>query len=275
MANDTGDRLEGTLVTQHDDTKAYKFYRISNKERANGDPYNFTVNFGNDPRLDRITEVHLMSASIPNVFPNVSAAKGNSTFQATATIAGAISFVVPDGQYSTSTLSAYLKSQIDPLIAPSTVAITQDSNTQKLTFTITGAETISYLSEGSGSTLAPFIGILSDSAALGTYTADSTPALNGETMFYIHSNELANNSTYLPTRQNVTDVNGFVSIPVTVPYGAYQNYQPTEALDRAVFGRAGKSMRELRITLRGNGGRLLTELTDQFDMVIVVKLMFG
>lgn len=275
MASDNGDRLTGTLVTQHDDTKAYKMFRISSKERTGGTPYNMTANFGNDPRLDRITEAHLISASIPNVFPNVSAAKGNNTFQATATIAGAISIVLDDGFYSTSTLSAKLKALIDPIIAPSTVAVTQDSVTQKVTFTITGAETISYLSEGSGSTLAPFIGIISDSAVLGTYTTDTPPALNGETMFYIHSRELASNSTYLPTTQNVTDVNGFISIPVTVPFGSYQQYQPTENLDRAVYGRAGKSMRDVTLTLRGNGGRLLTELTDNYEVVLVIKLMFG
>ena len=273
--NDTGDRLEGTLVTQHDDTKAYKFYRISSKERLRGMPYDFNVNFGNDTRLDRITEVHLIGASIPNVFPNVSEAKGNSTFQATGTIAGAISFVVPDGQYNTAQLMAVLKTQIDSAIAPSTIAVTQDAVTQKITFTVTGAETIIFLNEASGSTLAPFIGILNDSAALGTYTADSTPALNGETVFYIHSVDLVQNSTYLNTSQNINDVNGFVTIPVTVPYGAYQNYQPTENLDRSVFGRGGKSLRGLNITLRGNGGRLLTELTDQYEMVIVVKAMFG
>ena len=225
--------------------------------------------------MDRITEVHLMSASIPNVFPNISAARGNSTFQATGTIAGAISFVVPDGQYNQTQLMAQLKTQIDAAIAPSTVAIAQDPVTQKITFTITGAETISYLNEDSGSTIAPFIGILVDSAALAVYTTDSITALNGETMFYIHSVDIAQNSTYLNTTQNTNDVNGFVSIPVTVPYGAYQNYQPTENLDRSVFGRSGRAVRGLNITMRGNGGRELTELTDQFEVVIVLKLMFG
>jgi len=271
---DTGDRLEGTLVTQHDDTKAYKFFRISSKERLGGTPSDFQVNFGNDPRLDRITEVHLISASIPNVFPNVSAAKGNNTFTATGTIAGVISVVVPDGFWTTANLAAYLKTAIDLTIAPSTVAIAQDVNTQKLTFTITGAETITYLSLGSGSTLAPFVGILADSAPLAVYTADAPPALNGETMFYIHSRELAENSTYLPTVQNISDVNGFLSIPVNVPWGSYQTYQPTENLDRSVFGRAGKALRGIQIVLRGNGGRALV-LPDNYEMVLVVKVMFG
>jgi hypothetical protein len=276
MAADTGDRLEGTLVSQHDDTKAYKFFRISSKERISGTPYNFEANFGNDPRLDRITEVHLISASIPNVFPSISAAKGNQTFQATGTVAGAINIVVPDGFWTTANLISYLETEINTVIAPSTVAITQDVNTQKLTFTITGAETIVYLSEGSGSSLAPYIGILADSAPLAAYTTDTPPALNGETMFYIHSADMSQNSTYLSQASgNILDVNGFVSIPVTVPFGAYQNYQPTEALDRAVYGRAGRSLRSVRITLRGNGGRLLSELTDNYEMVLVVKCMYG
>ena len=265
-----GDRLEGQLVTQHDDTKAYKFFRISSKERLSGTPTNFQVNFGNDPRLDRITEIHLISASIPNVFPNISAEKGNNTFQATATIAGMVSFVIPDGFWNTTRLMSYMQDQINAAIAPSTVAVTQDPNTQRITFTITGAETMIF---GQG-TLAPTIGILAPSAPLGVYTADTTPSLNGETMFYIHSSELAQNSTYLNTNGNIIDVNGFISVPVTVAYGAYQNYQPTENLDRAVYGRAGKSLRGISIVLRGNGGRLLT-MSDNYEMVIVVKVMYG
>ena len=268
---DRGDRLEGQLVTQHDDTKAYRFFRISSNERTTGTPSNFTVSFGNDPRLDRITEVHVIAASIPNVFPNISAAKGNSTFTATATIAGPVSFVVPDGFWTTANLMTYIQAQINAIIAPSTIAVTQDANTQKITFTITGAETMIF---GQG-TIAQALGILSPSAPLGVYTADVTPNLTGETVFYIHSSELAQNSTYLNQEGGrIIDVNGFLTIPVTVPWKAHQFYQPTENLDRAVYGRSGKSLRGLNITLRGNGGRLLN-LPENYEMVIVVKAMFG
>lgn len=270
----SGDSLEGNLVRQHDDTSAYKFYRISSKEITSGTPYNFNVNFGNNPKMDRVTEIHLISASIPNVMNNISADIGNSTFTSTATIAGAINIVLPDGFYSTSQIMAALKTEIDLVIAPSTIAISQDPITQKIEYTITGAETIDFLSSGSGNTMAPQLGITADSGAVASFTSQTTPALNGNTMVYIHSVDIANNTTYLNTNtSNINDVNGFASIPINVPYGVYQTYQATE-LDRSVIGNHGKPLKSLNITLRGDGGRLLTEITSNYVVSIVIKLFY-
>ena len=270
----SGDNLAGLQVIQHDDTKNYKFYRISSKERVSGTPYDFKINIGNDTTLDRITEIHLISVSVPNVFPNISSNIGNNNFVATATIAGAINFTVPTGFYTTAKLMAELQTQINAVIGPSTIAITQNSITDKIEYVITGAETIDFLSSASGNPMAPYIGILSDSGATGSYVSDATPALNGETMVYIHSSTLARNSTYLSSNTGtLIDVNGAFTIPINVAYGAYQTYQATE-LDRQVYGRFGTSIRNFNIVLRGNGGRLLTEITDNYETVITIKVFW-
>lgn len=169
---------------------------------------------------------------------------------------------------------AQLETDINTAIAPSTIAITQSVTTSKITFTITGAETIDFLSEASGNVMAPALGILADSGVVATFTAQATPALAGDTMFYIHSTDIANNTTYLSSSTGgIIDVNGAFSIPINVAYKANQTYQATE-LDRQVYGRFGKSIKNINITLRANGGRLVTEMTDNHEIVLVVKVFW-
>lgn len=269
--------LEGTLVRTHADTKRFKYLRISNQERVSGTPYDFECAFGTDVRMDHVIELHLHSVSIPNIANNVSAAIDNNVFQANFTIAGPFNIVIPDGFYSTSSMLAYLTTQINAFIGPSTIAITQDPITNLITFTITGAETMQILSLASGSTLAPTLGIYADSGAgLATYTTTSIPNFRGATYYFIHSLELGSNVTYLISQNGQTfDVNGIFSIPVDVAYGVNQTYHADSELDQIVFGRSAYSLRRFRITLRTNHGRLLTELPENAEVVIVLKVFWS
>jgi len=267
-----GDALDGLEVRNHSDTSQYKILRVSSKERVTGEPYDFLVNFGNDTRLDRITELHLMNASIPNVANNISVAIGNNTFTYTGTVSGLNTVVFTDGFYTTDQVIARLQSEMNLSIAPSTIAVTQNAFTGKITFTVTGAETISYDNTGLNLTL----GITEVIPAVGATSAQGIPALNGGTIIYIHGVEMANNATYLSSDTgNITDVNGAFTIPINVPYGLYQTYKGEPELDRQVYGRNGKSLKQMRIILRGNGGRLLTEITDNFESVLVFKAFWN
>lgn len=262
----SGDNLPGLEIRNHTDTKAYKDIRISSKERYDGEPYNFTVNLGNASELDRVVEMHLLSASIPNIANNISAALENSTFTATSTAYGPISVLFTDGFYTTDQVIARLQSEINIAIAPDTISITQNQITKKLVFTLSGG-TMAYDSTGLNRTL----GIVEDIAAVGSTSAQAIPALNGSTVFYVHSQDLANNKTYLNTNGNIRDVNGAFTIPIDVPFGLYQTYEPTE-MDRHVYGRFGKSLKNFKFIIRTNGGRLYTELTDNFDVVLTLRL---
>ncbi len=273
MANE----LEGTLVRTHSDTRRFKYLRISNQERVSGSAYDFDCAFGTDIHLDQVVDLHLHSVSIPNVANNVSAVIGNDVFQAVFTIAGAYAAVIPDGYYSSAALMAWLTTAINTFIAPSTIAITQAGVTNLITFAITGAETMQMLSSASGSTVADTLGIYVDSApGLTTYTTISIPSLRGATYYYIHSVELGANITYLITSTGqTTDVNGMFSIPVNVPYGVNQSYQADNENDQIVFGRSAYSLRRFRITLRTNHGRLLTELPNNAEVIIVFKIFWS
>lgn len=265
-----GDALEGFEVRNHSDTSQYKIFRVSSRERVNGEPYNFLVNFGNDTRLDRITEIHLMNASVANIANNISAAVGNNTFTYTGTVSGLQTVVFPDGYYTTTQVIAILQTEMNIAIAPSTIAVTQ--NAGKVIFTVTGAETIEYTNTGLNFT----IGITDAIPATGVATAQGIPALNGGTVVYIHGVQLANNNTYLSSNTgNITDVNGAFTIPINVPYGVYQTYKGEPELDRQVYGRNGKSLKQMQVILRGNGGRLLTEMTDNFETILVFKVFWN
>ena len=262
----SGDSLAGLEIRNHTDTKAYKDIRISSKDRLSGEPYNFNINLGNASDLDRVVEIHLISASIPNICYNISSANGNNIFSFTGTISGVQQIVIDDGFYTTSQIMTILKNEIDLVIAPSTITIEQSEFTKKITFTVIGADTLLYPNTGLNKT----IGILNQIGPLGTATAQGLPALNGSTMFYIHSQDISPNKTYLNSNNGIRDVNGGFTIPIDVPFGFYQEYHPTD-LDRQVYGRFGKSLKNFAITLRTNGGRLVTELTDNFEMVLTIR----
>lgn len=95
-------------------------------------------------------------------------------------------------------------------------------------------------------------------------------------MFFIHSQELGPELTYLQTdgSNSVNSVNGIFSIPINVVYGDIQTYSAIEQ-DRVVFGRVGRSTRNFHITLRVNGGRLFTELTTNQEAIINLKVLWN
>jgi predicted fused transcriptional regulator/phosphomethylpyrimidine kinase len=270
MSRGNGDALDGLEVRMHGDTKNYKFLRISSKERATGTPSNFTVSFGNADILDRCTEVHLMAASIPNIGYNISVALGNNTFTLTHSVDGLITVFFVDGFYSLNQVIARLESEINLQLSVDTITITQNEFTKKLVFSLSGG-TASYTADGLNLTL----GITAPIAPVASVSAQGLPTLNGSTIFYIHSSDMANNTTYLNSVSGgIIDVNGGFTIPINVPFGVYQDYVANENLDRQVYGRNGKSLKNIRFTIRTNSGRELTELTDNFEVIIVLKLFW-
>lgn len=280
----SSNELEGQLVRTHDDTRRFKILRLSTAERVNGLPYDFVVNLGNDFRMDTAIEVHLVSASIPNVANNVSAVIGNNIFRIQYSATGTVQVVVPDGFYNINQLTSYLQNQINIATPGTTLTITQDPITGQLTFTVVGLETFQFLAAEPGlpfdigiySPLSPTLGgNLNSLAGRVTYTLDGIPSLYGSTMFFIHSQELAPELTYLQSDgSDVNSVNGMFTIPVNVPFGAIQTYAANDQ-DRVVFGRIGRSARNFHLTIRTNGGRLYTELTDNQEAIFIMRLLWS
>jgi hypothetical protein len=194
---------------------------LKSKDRiteAGSSSTNFKVNIGTDVNLSQIRRVVLKSAHFINGAYNVNSS--NNSFVYTHSVAGLNTAVVAEGQYTTSSLSAALKAVIDLQITTDTIAITQDPITLKLTFTITGAGTITLYEENDPTNpnpMAPLVGILTTTAVpAAAVVADRPPDLTGLSRAFIHSDKLSPFNNF-DSQQDVGDI--FINIPVTSAFG--------------------------------------------------------
>lgn len=101
--------------------------------------------------------------------------------------------------------------------------------------------------------------------------AQSTPSLNGDQMFYIHSHELLNKKISVDSEG--IPVAMVCAVPVTVPYGQNQTrtWQEHDAPGLVIADPSGsKSMTTISIRLRDTFGQLVDPGSG--EVVIVVKL---
>lgn len=263
----TGNELFGVLQRANDESVKFKYLRISSKEIApGGTPYNFTVNVGNDASLDRAAFITPVMLVCPNIANNVSVAIGNNTFRLTAS-GTAITYVSPDGFYSLSELLANITTYINSILGAGFVVSSIVNN--RATLTSSGNIVITVLNNPMAATL----GFLND--VLGTTVSASTaPALSGATVLYVHSSTVGNNATYLNTNTGgVNDINGVFCIAMTKGYGSIESSMfESGANQRLVLGCCGTPVRQLKFTLRVNGGRIYDELTSNQEFVLVLKV---
>ena len=272
-----GNDFSAVRTAKWQDTNRFKYIRVSNQERTSGTPSNFQVNLGNDTILDRCEQIQLISAVIPNVGFNISAAIGNNQFNIFFLPGTPASFIIPDGQYTTAELLALLNAVVPPA---GTFVATQNPNTGRITLTssVTAFVVAGSRSFPNTSGLNSYLGFTTTSPGAGSlvWTAETRPTLYGDTVFFIHSPELGANITYLDTlttKGQTNDVNGMFTIPVNVPYNSVQTYQ-AEAEDRVVFGRRTRSIRNFTIVLRTNNGRELV-LGENDQVLLVMKAVFA
>lgn len=272
-----GNDFSAVRTAKWQDTNRFKYIRVSNQERTSGTPSNFQVNLGNDTLLDRCEQIQLISAVIPNVGFNISAAIGNNQFNIFFLPSTPASIIIPDGQYTTAELLTLINAIVPPA---GTFVATQNPNTGRITLTASATQFVVAGSRSFPNTsgLNSYLGFTTTSPGSGSlvWTAETRPALYGDTVFFIHSPELGMNITYLDTVTTggqTNDVNGMFTIPVNVPYNAVQTYQ-AEAEDRVVFGRRTRSVRNFTIVLRTNNGRELV-LGENDQVVIVMKAVFA
>jgi len=276
MSSNRGDDLVGTRVVQLEDTNRFKYYRVQSGEAVSGANYSFNMLFGNDVRMDQVIAVGLDKVIFQNGMPNVSAIKGNASFTYEGNSIGLQTVNVASGYYTTATLMTALQTALNASLAGvgTTYTITQNAITNLITFTRTaGGEFLRFLKSpqnAMGSTL----GIMADSGFVSAFTTTSAPDLTGEKVVYLHSAEIAPNLTYIGTNGQVSDVNGAFTIPITVPIGQYQTYLGVDS-DRIIMGRHGRPIRGFNFTLRGYGGRILSDMPANAVVIIVLKLFYN
>ena len=199
--------------------------------------------------LHEVKAVVLVSAIIPNKQYNVNS--NNNVLRYDLNGAGDASLTVPVGQYTTTTLTAYIQSQI------AGTTFTQDTTTQKINIATTNTLDIHDIDTDPLSTLAPHLGI-NTALVIGAASNDDAsdiPDLNGTDMFLIHSNALANsNMVSSDDSQVTTDYSVLAVVPVSVNFGfneVYEHLSSTESIIRYQQPRNINSI-DVRITDQHN-----------------------
>lgn len=264
----TGNELHGTKILNNDESVRFKYLRISSKEiNAGGNPYDFTVSFLNDANLDRCMFLTPVACVCPNVANNISAAIGNNTFRITCT-GTAVVYVAPDGFYSLSDLLANIVVYINSIKGSGYCVSSIVNNRAVLTTTVGNTLIITYI----GNPMAGALGFLTDVLGV-SVSASSVPSLSGATILYIHSSTVANNATYLNNSNGgAADVNGFLTLPMVKGFGVIESTMFESGNNqKLILGCEGVPIKQLKFTLRVNGGRLYTELTPNLEFILVLK----
>ena len=272
--------LAGTLVTTSRDTKHVRWLRVSSDERVSGTPYDFEVNF-NDSKNTRIRELQLISASILNGFYNISASKDNNVFKVDID-ASIYTLVIPDGFYTATagSILRILQNFINANLTGDSIVMALDPANRVVSITKTGiSNVLKFLPVSAGSTISKTLGLFNELEIVGAGANyfNAYPDLNGETMIYIHSSNITNNKTLISSLTADSSVNGFISIPLAVPFGFHQTYHGHHE-DRIIYGNheiGHQNLKKIRITLRGDGGRLLTGLPENHTTTLIFKVYYS
>jgi hypothetical protein len=171
-------------------------------------------------------------------------------------------YIIPEGQYTTETLIAALE-----LVLPSTT-ITQDSLTQKLTFTMAGGQ-FSVFSDRDVNPMCEVLGMITSSTSMvNVYTSEALPDLAGLNNIYISSQTLSNHSAMIASEKLKKDI--FCNIPIDVPFGVTKISDEDEtSLDYSVFS-SRKNISSIDITLLDENNDVLD--LQGADWIIILRV---
>lgn len=175
----------------------------------------------------RVKSIVLVAAVVPNKHYNVNSNNNVLRYDTGGAVA---SIVVPVGQYSTTTLIAYLQSQL--------AGSTWTQSTLNYLINVASAGVLNLYSVDTDplSTLAPYLGLNTD-VALNISASDfeNMPDLNGMDMFLIESQTLASNNMISSLSTGaVSSKNVIACIPIDVTWGANQTYEYNGSEDSRV-----------------------------------------
>jgi hypothetical protein len=237
-----------------------RLVRISSKDRSIESVSKYDIVFRPDDRdLHQIKKIALKGAEIPNTQYNIHS--DNNLLYFPNSLSGTTDFTIPVGQYTTSTLITEIQSQIAGLV------ITQDTLTQKLTFTH-ATQTFDIVSNTTTNPMARTLGFLTDASGVGSHVCTGLPNLTGLKTVYIASHTLCSNTAMCTNDKLKQHV--FCSIPITVPFGETQVIdEDSSTFDFSVF-HDRKNIAEIRIKLLDEENHVL-ELNG-LDWYIILRV---
>ena len=255
-----------------DESKSRLIYISSDNRIQNGGAStttNYTIDLGASSMLHKVSRVTLKSCSFVNAAYNVRAGvndiiKWNHNaidYQAT----------IQAGFYNTTVLRGVLKTEMDLAMAGAgvTVTITQNPITGKLEFAWSVAGGFIYDFAG-GSTISPEIGFITLQVGSNPSVADKQPSLEGLTHAFLHSSVLAPANMVYSNQDLKSTV---VDVPVTVPYGFTNHYEPYDSETASRNYDTPTDIRLITISFEGGDGSPLD--INGFETELVFKVYFA
>lgn len=274
MARKSGNELQGVEIRTIEESINGIRMRLEPSYRISGTISDFVIDFGNDPRLQHVKQLQLITASITNSQPNITSYNNIISFQFGIAISPYF-VTLPIDEYTNTQIMDYIVADVNTHIAPSVMSWSLVNG--KNQFSIVGAETFYVIADSggiAGINLRFSLGFLDPyPQVLGTsQLANARPALQGNTYFHIASRRLSNNNCLKPTNSgnNAGPTNCLLSIPRVGLFNTQTVYQGSR-LDRVVFGEHGMNMNNFDIEIRDENDQIM-ELDPNSKIDIVLRL---
>lgn len=224
------------------------------------------------PESDNI-KIAIQSVGMTNFFINISAAKANNHFYFTDDVGTPDKYdiTIPDGSYTSQTLSGYINLAVQNLGFPSgTIQLVGDPSTNKIIFIINAAGYQLFFKAGScyailGATLNLKVPAAALTTSYYSQMAPNVAAFNNVQRIYIHTN-LSNNTIFASRQSNVLE-----SVSPNSPIGSTFSYDAINLLwNNATNDLRGQIITEIMIYLTDQNGNRIT-LQDDFSLTLVTS----
>lgn len=250
------------------------FLRLNSKDRdlnQSNTRSDFVVEVKESVSTQQVKAVQVVSAQVPNVFYNVN--DTNNTIKITQDGETQATLTLTNGQYTITTFMTMAKTIIDAgLAGGSTVAITQNANTQLLTLAFSGGTNPNSALDVDDDSRAGWcvFGFSASSAEAASHTATSIPNLRGYSAVYIHSKEINPGGFF---DGNSGAVSAFCEVSFhDVAFSAMGYYKSTNSRSDLIEYTVARNMSRVRLVVRDSEGNKLD--TGCSDVSVLLKIWY-
>lgn len=184
---------------------------------------NFTFSFNKS--LNRIKEIRLNTIQIPYTFYPINSNNNVLTFNDAAT-----SITITPGNYTTTTLSAELKTKIEAAFIGDTATITFSTTTLKLTIAKTSPFKIDSITDEPTSTAAPILGFQTTTSTATSVTADGALNISGPDYILVTSTFFSRFIQDRPMFSDNSYQNVLTPMPISTTVGDYIIFEPCDSI---------------------------------------------
>ena len=212
--------------------------------------------------------LEVVSASIWNTSPNISAEIGNNMFYVTIN-GNALEITIPDGLYGVGELESFLQQSIvNEDLAEDDISLSENGSTQQVVIIFGKAGTsIDFTKPNSCREILGFDDKVVNSTGAGSNVfGDKEAEFNRVVHYFIKSNVLRSG---IP--QNSTASGIISSIPITSKVGSLINYTPTNPLRCNADELIGNSKQTIQFTLLDQLERQVSTGGEEWSLAIVIR----